>query len=46
MGLLMERYDLDADTAHDRLLSAAVHQQTPVLDLARGLLEHGTDPLA
>jgi GAF domain-containing protein len=46
VGVLMERYDLDADTAHDRLLTAARHQQTPVADLARELLEHGTDPLA
>ncbi|WP_460667294.1 GAF and ANTAR domain-containing protein [Kocuria himachalensis] len=44
VGLLMERHDLEADTAHARLLAAARQQQLPVLDLAVRLLHHAEDP--
>jgi GAF domain-containing protein len=44
VGLLMERHDLEADTAHSRLLDGARQQQLPVLELAVRLLHHSEHP--
>jgi GAF domain-containing protein len=46
VGLLMGRYDLDTDTAHDRLLRTARQQQIPVLEVAQALLHPTEDPAA
>lgn len=44
VGLLMERHDVEADTAHVRLRAAAHQQQLPLLELAGCLLHHTEDP--
>lgn len=46
VGVLMGRYDLDTDTAHDRLLRTARQHQAPVLEIAQCLLRHPEDPAA
>lgn len=44
VGLLMERYDLEAETAHARPLAAARVQHLSVSALSARLLHHADDP--